>query len=1025
MGVGLGKWLRLPKGRENKRPFTFAAMTGAAVLMVSLIILELETSWLQSHVFAAIARRLTYTMERGPSPSVPYPHSGPYDFRLGYERLPEFLKRLRSADYEITNQARTTTVIGKLASRIVFPIYAEKTQAGLSILDRIDEPLFVARYPQRTYPDFESIPPLVVGALLFIENRGALGGQHSYRNPAVEWDRLGKAILDLGYSKLHASHAVSGGSTLATQLEKLRHSYGGRTRNAAEKLRQMASASLRAYLDGEQTLDARKRVIRDYINSMPLAALRGYGEVDGLGDGLWAWFGADFEAVNRMLRETALAGAPGPGADQARAFRRVLTLLLATRKPTAYLKKDRPALDARVNAYLRLLANEGVIRPALRDAALATSADYRDEPPKTEPFPFAERKADDSVRIELMSLLGAESAYDLDRLDLTVPTTIDGNAQRRVTEVLRRLGDPGYDSAAGLHGRWLLGGGDPSAVVYSFTLFERSAHGNLLRVQADNYDRPLDINEGSKLELGSTAKLRTLIHYLEIVSELHGRYSGISAEQLRAIPVVPQDRLTRWAVEYLSAARDNGLPAMLWAALARTYSASPDERFFTGGGIHTFANFDREEDGRIMTVREAFRKSVNLVFIRLMRDIVNHHIYRLPDVTPALLQDPGDPAREPWLRRFANMEGRSFVSRFYEKYRGQSPDRMLQTLVRGLRIRSASRLAVIYRSVRPQEGPDRFAAFLRAYPAGAGLSDKVLGELYEKYGPDKIDLADRGFLAGVHPLELWLIEYRARNPEATLGEILAAGANERQEVYRWLFKTGNKSAQDHRIRTMLELDAFREIHGAWKRLGFPFGSLVPSYATAIGSSGDNPAALAELMGILVNNGIHYPTLRVRELRFGEGTPFETVVEPRPAGGKRVLPSLLAIVVKQELVGVVKAGTARRVAGAFDLPDGTPVTVGGKTGTGDNRLRLFAGRGRPTGSRVVNRTATFAFLIDNRFFGTVTAFVPGPKAAGYGFTSALPVQILKNLAPTLMPLIGAGVDGPGPSETERWASVSGS
>ena len=51
MFVGLGKWLRLPKGSENKRPFTFAAKAAAAVLMVSLIVLELETSWLQSHFF--------------------------------------------------------------------------------------------------------------------------------------------------------------------------------------------------------------------------------------------------------------------------------------------------------------------------------------------------------------------------------------------------------------------------------------------------------------------------------------------------------------------------------------------------------------------------------------------------------------------------------------------------------------------------------------------------------------------------------------------------------------------------------------------------------------------------------------------------------------------------------------------------------------------------------------------------------------------------------------------------------------
>ena len=30
-----------------------------------------------------------------------------------------------------------------------------------------------------------------------------------------------------------------------------------------------------------------------------------------------------------------------------------------------------------------------------------------------------------------------------------------------------------------------------------------------------------------------------------------------------------------------------------------------------------------------MSVREAFRRSVNLVFIRLMRDIVNFHVFRV------------------------------------------------------------------------------------------------------------------------------------------------------------------------------------------------------------------------------------------------------------------------------------------------------------------------------------------------------------------------------------------------------------
>ena len=57
---------------------------------------------------------------------------------------------------------------------------------------------------------------------------------------------------------------------------------------------------------------------------------------------------------------------------------------------------------------------------------------------------------------------------------------------------------------------------------------------NYLRVQADNLDRPLDLNEGGKFDLGSTAKLRTLVTYLEIIAELHERYAQAAAAELLA-----------------------------------------------------------------------------------------------------------------------------------------------------------------------------------------------------------------------------------------------------------------------------------------------------------------------------------------------------------------------------------------------------------------------------------------------------------------------------------------------------------
>ena len=73
------------------------------------------------------------------------------------------------------------------------------------------------------------------------------------------------------------------------------------------------------------------------------------------------------------------------------------------------------------------------------------------------------------------------------------------------------------------------------------------------------------------------------------------------------------------------------------------------------------------------------------------------------------------------------------------------------------------------------------------------------------------------------------------------------------------------------------------------------------------------------------------------------------------------------------------------------------------------------------SRVVDRTATFVFFLGDRFFGTITAYVPGAVAANYHFTSALVVQLLKALAPQLQPLLGTPVN---PNPVATVASAAG-
>ncbi|MBF3045889.1 glycosyl transferase family 51, partial [Pseudomonas aeruginosa] len=94
------------------------------------------------------------------------------------------------------------------------------------------------------------------------------------------------------------------------------------------------------------------------------------------------------------------------------------------------------------------------------------------------------------------------------------------------------------------------------------------------------------------------------------------------------------------------------------------------------------------------------------------------------------------------------------------------------------------------------------------------------------------------------------------------------------------------------------------------------------------------------------------------------------------------------------------GTARRLQGTFSRPDGAPLVMGGKTGTGDNRLQTFSAGGHVRSSKALNRTATFVFYIGPRHFGTLTAYVDGSESSQFKFTSALPVQVLKGMAPLL-------------------------
>ncbi|MGK0362951.1 MAG: membrane peptidoglycan carboxypeptidase, partial [Bradymonadia bacterium] len=845
-----------------------------------LVGMEIQEGRLQAMAIERIAQDIHHHVELGESASIIFPLQGPYDARLGYTALPRFIYRLKAQGAQIVAQAQWSERLTDLVQRFsLFPVYDEKAVAGLTVLDRHGAPLYDVVASTRAYFEFGEIPPVVAKTLMFVENRELLDPDQRHRNPAVEWDRFMYAVGQKGIEMVKPGHKVPGASTLATQMEKYRHSKGGRTQGAVDKFRQMASGALRAYLHGPDTRHARQEVLRDYLNSVPLSAVNRHGAVHGYGDAMWAYFGSDFDTVNATLHGIdAMSADPADLGPTGEFYRQTVALMLSLRRPSRFLLTDHDTLEQMVDYHLQLMHAGNVIPAALRDAALDARLDFQDEA-EIAPIPATDRKAADATRIATMESLGLDRLYTLDQLDLTVTSTFDGAVQQQVSAMLSALQTVEGATAAQLFGRSLLEkGNDPSNIEYSVSLYERVGDMNAIRVHTDTINGPFSLNDGMKLELGSTAKLRTLITWLEYTAELYD-----AERDNTATPPHVRDTLHRWVHAKMRRDPEIGLAELLERALDREFSASPAERFFTGGGIHVFHNFDDDDDTRVVTIREALRRSINLPCVRMMREIAHHITYREAGID-SLLRDMDNPKRREYLERFALFEGEVYLQRAIDRYRNMTADAALEALsMRGRDHLDA--LAIVFRAARPEADLAAMTAWLTRRLEEQPDADE-LERLYAKIAG--FDLQDRGYVTRIHPLELWRVGRRRTHPGETDAQIIAAARAPTLEVYRWLIDSGSRRKQNTRLHIMIEQDAFDEIHARWKALGYPFDAFIPSYGTALGSAGDRPTALAKLMGVLSAGGVRYPVRAITRYHFAQFTPFETVISAPANDGLQVL-----------------------------------------------------------------------------------------------------------------------------------------
>ena len=97
---------KAPKPRRYGWLVFALIVLGALVVLGFVIAQEIRSSRLQAREFSRFAASLSYSMHAGPSDAMFYPGEGPFDKRLGYSALGDFLPRLQKRDYVITQQNR-------------------------------------------------------------------------------------------------------------------------------------------------------------------------------------------------------------------------------------------------------------------------------------------------------------------------------------------------------------------------------------------------------------------------------------------------------------------------------------------------------------------------------------------------------------------------------------------------------------------------------------------------------------------------------------------------------------------------------------------------------------------------------------------------------------------------------------------------------------------------------------------------------------------------------------------------------
>ncbi len=605
------------------------------------------------------------------------PAVGPIDIERCYNRVAGWREDFARNGDVVTPQMPWTqhTLLPSLGSLFdgipVPPVFDRPMQTGPVFVDAMGKEMSQHKTPYRIYNKFDDIPLVIAKGLAYVEDRPIIDPtKDPHYNAAINIPRFIKSILEYGEKKVGLRSNAAGGSGLKVQSFKNQAYPDGQTGSIVNKLTQMDGASISLYDKGKDTRENRLEAITEYMNMTA-----SFGRYRGFNDGMAIWFGND--TFNEVLKAD-----PELKTERAAlAFRQAMTLAMAVREPSRVLFSAKGFNDAQArmnDTFIPKWVEEGVITPEAGKRVAAIKLDHADvgKNPIRAVYPQPD-KAVQALKLALTAKLkipGEDSQYILNSCHLRVESPLYGDLNVNTVQKFDNANEPEKAKSMGLTGtKYQLNASQttPFDVKRAVTISQIMPDGRLLtRISAHNFDGEFDPNRFGYFNTGSTNKAVMAATLLQIgLTELYYEYEKSTPEQLAQAKTEAKDKLTNWALDYLSdPTKEKSLAAMLDAFDTKDYLTTR-ACFFTGQGMNCPQNFENKNYGT-MSFKSVIATSNNLGSYRFTDDLEEHvkwHKLKIdPRIFDAAETDPAVLAkRKTYTTRFALDEGAVFQSRAF------------------------------------------------------------------------------------------------------------------------------------------------------------------------------------------------------------------------------------------------------------------------------------------------------------------------------------------------------------------------